>query len=241
MKESSAVEISGASKHIATELTEMLKIVLADRLVAVAIHGSAVKGDCIEGFSDFDFVVVSQGEISADDAMHLQTRIAQFDPHPFAYLQLSASVDVYSEGSMKPTLVPGATTIAYGELPDGLWHTSESLQASGQDWLHKVPELVKHDLRSWAFATSQPVRSRLLRLAMTRLLPTVRARLVDAGYDALHVWASPLSQLIEQTRFSDPSTAERLAEIVDMLRAENRADSAAAEEIFRLLVLLTSP
>lgn len=96
--------------------------VLGERLEALLVHGSAVTGGYIEGYSDFDFVVFMHGSLSTGDAQALQAHLGSVDHRPFEYLQVSRVVDLDQPptGDDRLLLIDNAYATLVGDYPEGL-------------------------------------------------------------------------------------------------------------------------
>lgn len=92
-----------------TALTDGLKKILGDKLLGVYLGGSAAMGDFCDASSDLDFLVVTRGRLSLEDALAVQLLHKDLlRRHPYAarlegdYAPLEALVP---EGTSEP--VPG--------------------------------------------------------------------------------------------------------------------------------------
>jgi len=197
-------------------------------IVAVAVYGSVVTGDFIEGFSDLDLQVVLPQPLSVEQAIMLQRQMPE--PPGVAYIQPTFSV----RDRPVAHLIPGAFRVEQGELPSGFIATEETLRRSSTDTLRELPSLIEDDARAWVGAIGEK-RPRHVRLMVTRLKPAVRATLVELGEPVVDVWQTPWDGLVDLWRDHDGRSSAALAEILRLLHVRDRDDRACGERVLRLL------
>lgn len=226
--------------RIGTLLGEALATVLGSRLAGLIVYGSAAQGDYINGFSDFDVLAFVRGTPHLDAFLQLQDVIGEIDPSPFAYLQWSGPVDLEDAASYRAILVPGGFRILTGPSPDARFlHTEESLRASGEAWLDRLPAVAARDVQDWAFATGA-ARTRMLRLLLTRLKPALRAWLVAAGAPVFETWTASFPELAARWQASAPEAGEQLREVLLSLPAPPAAEASIGRAVIQLTELIVS-
>jgi hypothetical protein len=232
-----AVKSGTASSGPDEPLGRAFDSVLGDRLVGLVVHGSAVTGDVIPGFSDFDFVVFAHGPLTARDGIKLQGAVGEIDPAPYAYIQLSRAVDVDGSERPGPLFAPGAFRGIRGEVPSPEFiFTEETLRAHARESRADVARWFPSDIEGWATATG-PRRSYMLRLLMTRLKPAVRTLLIEHGEDPITVWGASYLALADMWTAHSPGAGRRFRELVESLPYRDEAATGniaieLLEEIF---------
>jgi len=198
-------EVLGALANAFTEI-------LGPREVGLAVHGSAVTDDFFPGISDVDLAVVLDDELALADSKALAGRIDGVAIAPFAYVQAT-----YHEAAKpQPSLVPGASLVLRGAIDDGFMHSADSLASAAAAWLEKLPTLLEQDVKDWSVSVGR--RPRQLRLILTRLKPTVRAKLVTWGEDPVATYGRPWPQLIEDVGGHESNLANDLSAILRALK-----------------------
>jgi hypothetical protein len=208
--------------------------VFDSRVVAIAVHGSAVTGDLFPRLSDVDFVVVLDSPLRLHDSEALAARIDQIDIHPFAYVQCT----YHETGAPMPSVVPGAFSRLHGDLNDGFLHTEGSLRSTGTNWMGDLPRIVDQDMRDWSVAVDR--RPRQLRLILTRVKPTVRAHLVTLGDDPIATYRHAWPVLTDRLRAYDPPLATDCSSLLGQLRGSDPDLLAVGAQALRLLARFAS-
>lgn len=215
--------------------------VLGVRLDALLVHGSAVTGGYIEGFSDFDFVLFMRGRLTADDAPALQARLGEVDHHPFDYLQVSRVVNLEEppDAEGRRLLIDEGYASLVGDYPTG-WPflDEESLRVSGAEVLAGLPALMTLKRRRWAAATGAR-RTLEVRYHMTDLKPAVRSMLVEQGEPPLDVWRAPYGELARRWAVHDTERGARLSRLLDALPPTPAGEARVGEEMLALLEEIT--
>ncbi len=207
---------------------------LKERLTAFIVHGSAVTG-FIPGFSDFDFVVFSHGELTIDDAFEVQRSLGTFNAGPFSYIQLSRLVDVDDPLERRNGLIEGAYIVVHGALPsDWSLHSPQLLRERGLQALRRVPSEVQRLRKDWAVANEHQRRG-LVRYLATVLKPAVRGLLCELGDPALKVWRSPYPALARRLRAFDPELADQMTGLLALLPPNARTEEDLARRFFSVL------
>ncbi|MGH2599167.1 MAG: hypothetical protein ACRDJ9_07245 [Dehalococcoidia bacterium] len=221
---------------VISALVDGFRDVLGSRLAALVAYGSAVTGDFIAGFSDFDFVAFVASGLEIADCLELQRRLASVDPYPFAYLQMHEPVDLSDEAGRRPILTPGSFRAVYGAVSDERFlHDENSLRAAGRAWLADLPRLIRQDTRDWAVAVGG-ARTRLLRLLMTRLKPALRGLLVEQGEPVLQTWAAPYAALAERWALIAPEYGAQLKWLLELLPPSPEVETRCGEAMIRILL-----
>jgi hypothetical protein len=220
-------------KDVPEAVANVYRQVFGSRLVGIAVHGSAVTGDVLPGLSDIDFVVVLATRLTLPDCEAVAAQVDAVEIDPFAYVQAT-----YREtGVPMPTLVPGGFSVQHGVIEEGLLHTHKSLGAAAEAWMEGLPRLVEQDMKDWSVAVGR--RPRQFRLILTRLKPTVRARLTMSGDDPVATYRNPWPMLIERLRIYQPGLATDLSSLLRGLRTERQNLLDAGVQALRLLNDLT--
>jgi hypothetical protein len=214
--------------------------VLGDRLDALLVHGSAVVGGYIEGYSDFDFLVFMHGDLTTNEARALQACLGEVDHAPFDYLQISRLVNLDDPpvGEERRVLIDGAYARLIGEYPEG-WplHDAETLRARGAAVVAGLAGLLDRARRHWSAATG-PRRTLEVRYYMTGLKPAVRAHLVSLGEDTLEVWTAPYPELARRWSAHEPALGDRFTRLLAALPPSNSGEVAAGEELLALIAAI---
>jgi predicted nucleotidyltransferase len=201
---------------------------LGDRLIALAVYGSAVTGDLIPGFSDLDVFVVLDQPLSLERSIDLQRRMPELVG--IAYLQPSYRV----AAEPAPHLTPEAFRVLSGELPAGFVYDETSLRSAGSEALDSLAPIVRQDALDWTGAVGER-RARHARLMTTQLKTAVRAHLVELGEPTLEVWRMPWHDLAQRWKRHDEPRAEQLEDLLTLLHAVGRDERASGEAALRLL------
>ncbi|MDA0352870.1 MAG: hypothetical protein O3A10_11750 [Chloroflexi bacterium] len=226
-----------AAERVGALVADAFRAVLADRLEALLVHGSAVTGGYIEGYSDFDFVVFMRGSIGNTEARALQARLGEADHTPFEYLQVSRVVDLDAppQGEARRLLIEGAYAALVGDYPQG-WPflDADALTARGAEVLAALPAALDRKRRHWAAATGAR-RTLEVRYHMTDLKPAVRAHLVVLGEPALEVWRAPYPELARRWSSREAAEGARFAHVLASLPAAHDREAAVGEELLALI------
>jgi predicted nucleotidyltransferase len=211
--------------------------VLGDRLDALLVHGSALTGGYIEGFSDFDFLVFMRGPLSLDDAIALQRALGDVDHAPFAYLQVSRLIDldVPPPETDRALLIEGGYARLLGDYPEG-WPLLDAaaLDRASRDVLADLRGLHDRQRHRWTVATGD--RRRLeLRYQLTVLKPAVRAHLVRLGGPPLEVWTSSYPELTRRWLRLEPALGARFRDLIARLPPPEGGEAAAGEAMLALI------
>jgi hypothetical protein len=232
-------------------LTEFVRACLevfgVSRVRGIVLHGSALKGGAISGFSDIDFMVflapecfTAGGALPDEAAFAMQERIGPLPwretgfYYPQAYFYDAGRMPEWWTGP-----VPGAYRVLHGSLPDGITATDERLRASAGRWLQELPNRTDSNLRNFADSDDASLPRRV-RLIGTDVAPAIFVLLTPLVDDAEALWALSKLEALEllRQRFPDsegPRLAERYYEHVAKLYG-GEFDAALARETFRLAV-----
>lgn len=170
-----------------------------ERVEAVVLHGSALKGGGIPGYSDIDFMVFlapdcfdEHGELSDEDVFAIQECIGPLPwreagfSYPQAYFYDARRLPEWWTGP-----APGSYRELWGRLPAQAVPTTERLRAIEVRFLREdLGRQLAAMLRNFADAddASLPRRVRLLGTGVT---PAVFAVLSLDADDLLALWALP--------------------------------------------------
>jgi hypothetical protein len=234
-----AVPLTDSSaQRVGAEVADAFRAVLTERLEALLVHGSAVAGGYIDGYSDFDFLVFMHGGLSGVDSRALQARLGAIDRGPFGYLQISEIVDVDEPPEDRRLLIDGGYASLVGDYPTG-WplHDDGSLRLRGDEVFAGLPGVLERAYRHWA-AANGPRRTLEVRYYMTSLKPAVRAHLVDLGEDVLEVWTAPYGELARRWQAREPESGGRFERLVASLPGVASDEAALGDELLALLEML---
>lgn len=170
-----------------------------ERVDGIVLHGSALKGGRIPGFSDVDFMVfltsdcfTEQGVLPDELVFAIQERIGPLrcqeigilDPQAYFY-------DARRLPSWWTGPVPGAHRVLWGKLPPQAMPTAERLRESSLSYLkNELPQQILTDVTNFADA-HDPTLPKRVRLLATRVTPTIFALAGHDADDVLEVWALP--------------------------------------------------
>lgn len=216
-----------------------------ERVEGIVLHGSALKGGGIPGFSDIDFMVFlvpdcfdEQGALPDESVFAIQERIGPLpwretgyrDPQAYFY-------DARRLPSWWTGPVPGAYRVLWGRLPPEVVPTPERLRSSSLRFLREeLPGCIARDLASFADADDASLPRRV-RLLGTRVVPTIFALAGHDAEDVLDLWAQPkfeaLRRLEERCPEAEgPALARRFFESVRLLYG-GEFDADLGRETFR--------
>ncbi len=215
------------------------------RVEAIVLHGSALKGGAIPGYSDIDFMVFltsdcfgENGDLSDDLVFAIQERVGPLPWREAGYLYPQAYFhDARRLPSWWTGPVPGAHRVLWGALPPEAVPTPDRLRAASLRYLkEELPAAIAADLRNFADADDASLPRRV-RLLGTRVTPAVFALVGHDADDALELWALPKFEALAllEARYPDsggPGLARRFYEIVARLYGA-AFDADLAREAFR--------
>lgn len=217
-----------------------------ERVEGIILHGSALKGGGIPGYSDIDFMVFlssdcfdSNGDLLDDLVFAIQERIGPLPwreagfLYPQAYFYDARRLPEWWTGP-----VPDAYRVLWGYLPAEAVPTAEKLRAIEAPFLtEELSKQLAATLRSFADAddASLPRRVRLLGTAVT---PAVFAVLALDADDVLELWALPKFEALAllEARYPDaegPALARRFYDNVRLLYGDD-FDADLGRETFRV-------
>lgn len=229
--------IDPAAERVGTLVRDAFVEVLGERVDALLVHGSAVTGGYVPGFSDFDFLVYMHGPLSTDDSNAIQSLLGDSDHAPFAYLQASHIVDLDDPASVgqRFPLIDGAYATLVGDYPRGWpFHDAITLRDHGDAFLVSLPSLLARCRRAWSVATGER-RRREIRYQLTDVKPALRALLVRLGEPALEVWTAPYPELARRWTTHDPTNGPRFARLLQSLPPTETTEAATGAEMLALL------
>ena len=216
-----------------------------EHVEGIVLHGSAVKGGGIPGFSDIDFMLFlspdcfdDQAALPDELAFAIQERIGPLPwreagfLYPQAYFHDAHRLPYWWTGP-----IPGAHRVLWGRVPPEAAPTAEGLRAASLRYLgEELPRNIASSVHNFADAddATLPRRVRLLGSIVT---PTVFSL---AGYDAddvLELWALPKLEALERLagRYPDtdgPALARRFYDNVRTLYG-GAFDADLGRETFR--------
>lgn len=200
------------------------------RVEGIVLHGSAVKGGFIPGYSDLDLMVFltpdcfdGNGALPDETVFAVQERIGPLPwqeagfRYPQAYFYDARRLPAWWTGPP-----PGAHRVLWGALPPEARPSPEGVRRSARDWLARgLHEAVAADLHGFIDADDASIPRRL-RLLGTRVTPTMFAVLTLEADDPIALWAQPKDAALEQLRArypgaSGPNAAGRFYEAVRRL------------------------
>lgn len=201
-----------------------------ERVEGIVLHGSALKGGGIPGYSDIDFMVFlapdcfnERGELPDESSFAMQERIASLAwreagfLYPQAYFYDARCLPAWWTGP-----VPGAHRVLWGRLPREAAPTAEGLRAAALWFLkNELPRAIATDVASFVDADDASLPRRV-RLLGTRVTPAIFALAGHDAQDVMELWAQPkLGALAHlEARYPNaegPVLARRFFEIVGRL------------------------
>jgi predicted nucleotidyltransferase len=225
---------------------ECLNVFGRGRVECIVLHGSALKGGAIAGFSDIDLVVFlaaecfdADGNLPDELAFEAQRRLGPLpsQEHGLLYHQV-----MFYEASRYPRhwagIVPGAHRMLWGTAPRDLMATAGSIREAALKYLRDdLPLLTDRDVQDFAGAPDHWLSGRV-RLLGTRITPAVFSLAAMTTDNPIAVWGLSKFEalgLLEE-RYSDesgPHLARRFYENVVSLYG-HAFDNERARETFRL-------
>ena len=216
------------------------------RVEGIVLHGSAVKGGSIPGFSDVDFMVFltpnafdSQGNLPDDAAFAMQERIGPLAwreagvLYPQAYFYDARRLPDWWTGP-----APGSFRVLFGRLPDQAAPTAERLRANAARYLQEeLSKRITSSVQNFADGDDASL-SRRVRLLGTDVTPTVFSLVTPASDDPLDLWSLPKFDALARLEAlypSDegPALARRFYEQVGALYGNEPFDAELARQAFR--------
>ncbi len=207
-----------------------LDVFSEERVEGIVLHGSALKGGAIPGYSDIDFMVFltpdcfdERGELPDESAFAMQERIGPLPwreagfLYPQAYFYDARRLPAWWSGP-----VPGAHRVLWGRLPLEAAPTPEGLRAVTLWFLkNELPRAVAADVRNFVDADDASLPRRV-RLLGTRVTPAIFALAGHDADDVLELWARPKLDALArlEARYPDaegPALARRFFEVVGRL------------------------
>lgn len=166
-------------------------------LQAMLIHGSALKGDIIPGWSDIDLQLYLspdafvEGELPVETWLAIHRELSNVDSAPFRYIQCYPRGGVTGAGWLGP--IPDAYHTLYGVLPEAE-ATREELILDARKAITALPLIPP--MLSGSLGQGDGGISRRLRLLTTQVWPALRQSLIVEGLDPYEVWSSPRPKLL---------------------------------------------
>ena len=210
-----------------SRMVHEITAVMDGRVYGIWLYGSAVLDDCRLGWSDIDFVVLTDGEISGPQAQSLLTlrqKMLNDEPHNPYYRSFEgviADKDEYSRGSFRRLVYWGTSgqRITDRYVPDAFSRFELARYGKtvygGNPWILPAPdreELVKavrahyETIRKYAVQTDETLYSCGWLLDIARCIYTLRYNDVIAKTQA-GTWA------LEEHLFTDEDDLKRTVEI----------------------------
>lgn len=204
-------------------------------LAAVIVKGSALHGDFVPHYSDFDVHAFVTAGLSGprtpdiDHALALQRLLAPIDATAFAvaYIQLyTVAAHGYPADWVPP--VPGTYAIVRGQAPDALRAPdAATLRAAARAFFERVRLDADACLGRIADAPAAGLAQEVRRFA-TLLKPLAHHAAILRGADPLRAWTLPLGEIL-------PPSPALLATFQEIRRwPEVRGDPKRLRALFRL-------
>ncbi len=183
-----------------------------DKIEGIILHGSAVKGGIIPGYSDIDFMVFLSPDAFRDDgslpdeaAFAMQERIGPMPwrkagfGYPQAYFYDARRLPEWWTGP-----VPGAFRALVGELPEQARATEEGLRAGARRFLNEtLPGRLNGMVSNYADSADRQLPRRV-RLLGTDLTPAVFSLASLHTDDLLKLWGQPKFEALKIVEESYP-------------------------------------
>ena len=207
-----------------------LEVFGRERVECIVLHGSALKGGAIPGYSDVDFQLYlapecfdEHGALADEQAFALQERIGPLPWQEAGYRYPQASfLDVRRLPEWWTGPIPGAYRVLFGRLPADAIASAEGLRASSRRYLSdELPARIRSGVGNFADADDATLPRRV-RLLGTDVAPAVFALIAYDAPDALELWAlSKLEALVRlEARYpgvAGPADARRFFDNVRIL------------------------
>jgi hypothetical protein len=175
-----------------------------ENIEGIILHGSAVKGGVIPGYSDIDFMVFltpnafeDSGRLSDEAAFTMQERIGPMPwreagfGYPQAYFYDARRLPEWWTGP-----VPGAFRALVGELPDAAKATEEGLRSGARRFLSEtLPGRLNGMVSNYADSADEQLPRRV-RLLGTDLTPAVLSLASLHTDDLLALWGKTKLQAL---------------------------------------------
>jgi hypothetical protein len=223
-----------------------LEVLGEERVEGIVLHGSAVKGGGIPGYSDIDFMVFltpeafdGDGNLPDEAAFALQERIGPLPwrdagvLYPQAYFYDARRLPDWWTGP-----APGAHQVLFGRLPEAAVPTAERLRAIEARYLSEVlPGRTTANVQNFADGDDASL-ARRVRLLGTDVTPTVFALATAASDDPLELWALPKFEALARIEAlypedEGPALARRFYEQVAALYGNEPFDADLGRQAFR--------
>jgi hypothetical protein len=181
---------SAVSPQLANEIESLLdrfveaciSVFGEGRVEAIIVHGSAVKGGALRGYSDLDFQVylrpdcfAAEGHILDDLALAIQERIG---PLPWEQAGVSYPQAYFHDRHRMPSgwvgPAPGSYRELFGQLPREVKPTADQYRQAARRLLGGLPARIRQSLESFA-GSSDAMLPRRIRLLGTDIAPTIFA------------------------------------------------------------------
>ncbi len=216
-----------------------------DRLIAVVLHGSVVKGGHVPHYSDIDFMVFLSPDcfdkygLRLDLAFAIQERTAAMDWRSAGLCYFQA---YYYDPGNTPSWwtgpVPGAYRMVWGELPSSLIATADRLRESGRQFLREqLPGIIAGSLSSFADSMDDALLRRV-RLLGTIVNPAMFALVALQSPDPLDVWSRPKFDVMAALETLHPQAGAAVrryfALASDVMERGKEADAAEARTAYRV-------
>jgi predicted nucleotidyltransferase len=193
--------MTSIAEPLLQQYVEACTDVFGDRLIAIVLHGSSVKGGFIAGYSDIDFMVFlapacfDEFGMDRELAFDIQRRTSAIDWRSAGALYFQA---YYYNPDGVPGWwtgpIPGAHRVLCGVVPAHLVATPERLRETGRDFLvYQLPSNIASSVSNWADAMDSTL-ARRVRLIGTAVNPALYALLAIQADDPIAVWTRPRSE-----------------------------------------------
>jgi hypothetical protein len=179
--------------------------VFRENLTAMIVKGSAVKGDFIPHFSDFDVHLFADDSVMRGPlapvqsiAIPFQERFSTIDVEHYRVSQIQ--VMIISAGNHPPEWIPampGSYRLVYGELPDSLPDvTAELVRAHAHDGLSRYGTWID-SLLGRIVDKPDPQFADSVRLAGTLLKSALYEASIVLGSPPLETWDRSLRDVLD--------------------------------------------
>ena len=216
-----------------------------ERTDGIVIHGSAVKGGAIPGFSDVDFQVYlcpdcfdGAGNLPDDLLFAIQERIGSLPwveagcGYPQAYFYDARRMPEWWTGP-----APGTYRVLHGRLPEGIEATAEKMRAASIRFFRDLPGRIQSNVSNFADSIDSQLARRVRNLG-TDVTPALFCLLTLEAADPLELWALPKQVALKRVerRYAGaegPTLARQFYENVTKLYG-GEFDPGLGRETFRL-------
>lgn len=230
--------------RLTTLMVDRIRAVFADGVLGVALQGSALKGDFVPGYSDFDLhVFVRSDRVAMLDSrtphmelgLAFQAAIGDVDAVQFGCSSIQIFfVDALNYPADWAPPVPGSTLLVYGELPNLPVLEADEMRRRAAAVVARAPRAA-NQMVGRILDKPDVKLAPYVRLFGATLKPAVYAAATLQGAPPLEVWTWPLARVLPLVEPVWCSSGGLTAFFAEVWRWEEvRQDPARLREMFRV-------